>query len=552
MAIDQRPEPTFLPGPPLRVPDATRPAGDPAGGPATAPLRPLDRTWLASWSAQLDPRRHAAVPDTRIVSTMVRGTAAHAPSGWRYLATAGPGATVPARLAGLGGEPGAIALPGPRPEAGRRDLPSPRSMGARPALAYGLSRRTAELLAVLSACLDPAERRAEGHAIRVAFLASRLAAELEMGDDARSDLLYAGLLRDAGSTGLLPEDHAPAATGTGRRSLGRGRRPDAATAAPAPAAADALHLSRPDRAAALVRVLQLPQGVLEAVASAEERWDGRGPRHEKRTAVPTGARVLSLAVLAATAAAAPGAGPAAVERALRNERGRVLDPELVDKAISLGRSGLWAEVMAGSLLDRMLELEPLHRVRHTDDAGLDAVAGAFADLVDTRTPVMGRHGRRVADYAARTSVALGLEPRVATDVRRAALLHDVGKLLVPIAFLEKPGELSDHERRVVGEHARAGAAMLERSHVLGGLAPLIAGHHEPLDGTGRFPAMVDDDRELGSRIIALSDRFEAMTADRPWRPALFPGQAWRELREVATEPLSSVVLRIMERTVGDG
>ena len=80
-------------------------------------------------------------------------------------------------------------------------------MGVQPVLAYGLSRRTAEVLAVLSACLDPAERRAEGHAVRVAYLASRIAAELEMGDDARSDLLYAGLLRDAGSTGLEARDH---------------------------------------------------------------------------------------------------------------------------------------------------------------------------------------------------------------------------------------------------------------------------------------------------------------------------------------------------------
>jgi putative nucleotidyltransferase with HDIG domain len=300
-----------------------------------------------------------------------------------------------------------------------------------------------------------------------------------------------------------------------------------------------------------VRVLGLPQGVLEAVASAEERWDGKGPRHEKRTAVPVGARVLALAVLAAQAAASDGT-PATIEKALRRERGRALEPELVDKALALGRGGLWAELGASNLLDRMLELEPLHRVRQTDDAGLDAIAGAFADLVDTRTPIMGRHGRRVADFAARTSVALGLEPRVADDVRRAALLHDIGKLLVPIAFLEKPGQLSDHEWRVVSEHASAGAGILQRSHVLGSLAPLIAGHHERLDGSGLFPAMVDDDRELGSRIIALADRFEAMTADRPWRPALYPAQAWRELRDVATEPLASVVLRIMERTVGDG
>jgi putative nucleotidyltransferase with HDIG domain len=220
--------------------------------------------------------------------------------------------------------------------------------------------------------------------------------------------------------------------------------------------------------------------------------------------------------------------------------------------LAVSREGRWADVLARPSLERMLEQEPLHRVRITDDAGLDTIAGAFADLVDTRTPIMGRHGRRVAELAARTSVALGLEARVADDVRRAALLHDIGRLLVPIAFLEKPGRLSDHERHVVDSHAAAGAAVLERSRVLGGLAPLIAAHHEPLTGTGRFPRMIDDDRDMGARIIALADRYEAMTAPRPWRPAMTPKQAWAELAEETTEPLAVVVLRVMERTIGGG
>ena len=550
MAIDQRSNLSFVPGPPPAM-DAgdARTVARPATPPASiAPLLPMERAWMVTWQTRLDPRRHAAVPDTSMVSTLVRERAGTPSPSWRYLAPAGSYAALADVLL--------VDAPGPgrptrTPVERAADRPAPRSMSVQPVLAYGLSRRTAELLAVLSACLDPAERRAEGHAVLVAYLASRIAAELEMGDDARSDLLYAGLLRDAGSTGLEPADHAGDAEVRGRRLSGLSRRTSTAAAAPAASLADAPHLSRPDRAAALVRLLGLPQGVREAVASAEERWDGRGPRHEKRTAVPIGARVLALAAIAAEAAVAEGATPATIEKALRRERGHTLEPDLVDGVIALGRGGLWTELAPTSLLERLLELEPLHRVRHTDDAGLDAIAGAFADLVDTRTPSMGRHGRRVADFATRTSAALGLEPRVADDVRRAALLHDIGKLLVPIAFLEKPDALSPHAQRVVDAHARSGAAVLERSRVLGGLAPLIAAHHERLDGTGHFPAMVDDDRELGVRIIALCDRYEAMTVARPYRPALFPAQAWGELREEATEPLAGVVLRIMERTLGD-
>ncbi|MFN8619151.1 MAG: HD domain-containing protein [Chloroflexota bacterium] len=508
----------------------------PADAPSrrVAPLHPIDRDWFRRWSGHLDARRHGAVSDLGMVSTLVRAQheAPPASGALRWL-TASQLPAVARADTPLGAR-----------------TPLPRSMGVAPVLAHGQARRTAEVLAVLSACLDPAERRVEGHAIRVATLASRLAADLEMGDDARCDLLYAGLLRDAGSTGLEPEDVPPATTARNRRfALSRPRRQPGEAASPPPP--DRPYLSRPDRAAAMVRVLGLPPGVLEAVASAEERWDGHGPRRERHRNIPTGARVLALAVLAAEAAGTPGATAAALEKVLRRERGRILDPELVDRVLALGRDGRWADLLLTTpSLERMLEQEPLHRVRVTDDAGLDAIAGAFADLVDTRTPMMGRHGRRVADFAARTSVALGLEPRVADDVRRAALLHDIGRLLVPIAFLEKPGRLNEHERQVVDGHAAAGAAVLARSRVLGGLAPLIAAHHEKLSGTGHFPQMLDDDREMGARIIALADRFEAMTAPRPWRPAMTAKQAWAELAEETSEPLAVVVLRVMERTLG--
>jgi HD-GYP domain-containing protein (c-di-GMP phosphodiesterase class II) len=549
MAIDQRPD-LFLPGPPpvLDESPATR-SHRPPSVRATlrtrhaAPLRPMDRAWLLTWRMELDPRTWVAVPAATMVSHLVRQQTEpvlQRSLGWRYL--------VPAASADLRLPDRRIVPAWPAVDTGI-ERPAPRSMGIAPAHASGVARRTAEVLAVLSACLDPAERRPVGHAVRVAHLASRIAAELEMGDDMRSDLLYAGLLRDAGSTGLEPADVEPAGAGRGRRGPGF-RRPSAHGEPMAMAASGAPHLSRPDRAAALVRVLGLPPGVMEAVASAEERWDGKGPRHERRTAIPTGARLLSLAVTAALAAAEPGATPLAIERALRRERGDVLDPTLVDRVIEVGRGGLWVDLSVPDLTERMLDLEPLHRIRQSDDAGLDAIAGAFADLVDTRTPMMGRHGRRVAEFAARTSVALGLEARVVEDVRRAALLHDLGRLLVPIAYLEKPTALSTHEKHVVDEHARFGAVVLGRSRALGVLAPLIAGHHERLDGTGRFPPLIDDDRELGSRIIALADRFEAMTAERPYRPALTSEQAWAELHHEVSEPLASVVLKVMERTIG--
>jgi HD-GYP domain-containing protein (c-di-GMP phosphodiesterase class II) len=384
----------------------------------------------------------------------------------------------------------------------------------------------------------------EGHALRAAYLGARLAADLGLGDDARSDLLYAGLLRDAGSPGLLPEGHPergrPIVTG-GRGALGLVRR--------GARAGEPRHLSRCDRAAALVRVLDLPSGVLEAVTWADERWDGRGPRHQRGAAIPLGGRILALAGEAAGALLDPGATEATVERALRRARGHALDPHLVERALALGRAGLWTEASGPALPERLAGLEPIGRVRTTGAAGLDTLAGAFADLVDTRTPRMGRHGRRVAWFAEAGAIALGLDQQLVDDVRRAALFHDLGRLLVPVAILEKPGPLSEAERHLVGEHAARGAAVLARSRLLAPLAGLVAVHHEPLDGRGNLAVDGDEDRAVAARIIALADRYEAMTAERPWRPAMSPAAAWAALREEVREPVATVVLTMMERTI---
>ena len=395
-------------------------------------------------------------------------------------------------------------------------------------------RRSAEVLAALSAGLDAAERRPDGHAVRAAYVAARLAEELSLAETRRADVLYAGLLLDAGSTGLEASDHAEtaaaaaAAARSSRSALGR----RSASTTPA---IESPHLSRTRRAAAMIHLLGLPAGVSEAVTSLDERWDGRGPRRQRRAAIPLGGRIL--AVASAVAQVGPTAQPSAIERVLRGSRGRELDPELVDHALRMSRLGVWAEVASPDLVDRMLALEPAGLVRLSDESDLDAIAGAFADMIDTRTPRMGRHGRRVSEFAERTGAELGLDARLQTDLRRAGLLHDIGKLLVPITFLEKPAELTDAERAVVEEHARTGAAILQRSRAFARLGPLVVAHHERLDGYGMFPVIKDEATAVASRVLALCDRYEAMTAERPYRPLLATEQVWTILDEVVGEPL---------------
>jgi putative nucleotidyltransferase with HDIG domain len=301
---------------------------------------------------------------------------------------------------------------------------------------------------------------------------------------------------------------------------------------------------------AVVSALVLAGDVAEAVVAADDRWDGKGPLKLKGAAIATSARILALA--SAVAAIGTAAQPAAIEKLLKTQRAHELDPELVDSAMHSGRLGLWAELQSPELSRRLLDLEPAHDIRISDEASLDRIAGAFADIVDTRTPRMGRHGRRVAEFAEQTGAELGLDASLSADLRRAALLHDIGKLLVPIAYLEKPSQLTEAERRVVDEHARTGAAILQRSRALASLGPLVVAHHQRLDGYGMFPAIDDEATAVAARVIAVCDRYEAMTAHRPYRnKALERHQVWSILSEVVAEPTARVALRALRRALGE-
>jgi HD-GYP domain-containing protein (c-di-GMP phosphodiesterase class II) len=385
-----------------------------------------------------------------------------------------------------------------------------------------------EVLSALSVVLDAAERRPPGFAVRCAYLAGRISAELGLPEERRADLVLAALLVDIGTPGPISDG---ATTEPSRRAR-----------TPVP-----VHLSRAARTTAAVATLGLPDSIGRTSIEASERWDGRGPTGVRRDHLSQDGRVLALAALVASLGHAP--PPADVDRAVRSERARSLDPGLVDIVLGLGRGGLWLELGDSSLSSALLALEPADRVRWLHDDRLDAIAVTFADIVDTRTPRMGRHGRRVAGFAVRTGRDLGLDPTLLVDLRRAALLHDVGKLLVPIAYLEKPAQLTDAERRVIEEHARTSAAVLGRSRALAHLTPLVVAHHERLDGNGMFPTLQDTSVAMAARVLALSDRYEAMTAERPYRSLLSPAQVWSILDEVVGEPMARVGLRALRRAV---
>ncbi len=142
----------------------------------------------------------------------------------------------------------------------------------------------------------------------------------------------------------------------------------------------------------------------------------------------------------------------------------------------------------------------------------------LAAELETRVPGSAGHARRVGSYAAAIARRLGLAPEQVARVRRAAQLHDIGKVETPAAIVNKPGPLSAAEYEVVRRHAELGGWIVSG---LGDdeLAAIVRHHHERLDGHGYPDGLAGEEIPLGARIVAVADTFDALATTRPYRPA---------------------------------
>ncbi len=187
----------------------------------------------------------------------------------------------------------------------------------------------------------------------------------------------------------------------------------------------------------------------------------------------------------------------------------------------------WAKAKGGNRVDYWGEMI---------GAGTWKQPGAATDPVTALTAALERKTRagpgqlaRSAWYAAKVAAEMGVGIQEQELIEKAALLHDVGKLAVPDEILQKPGSLSEREKAQVQVHPLIGAKILNRLPQLTGAASIIAHHHEHFDGSGYPDGLAGDARPLGSRIILVSDAFDAMTTYRSYKSVISLQEALKEL-----------------------
>ncbi len=411
--------------------------------------------------------------------------------------------------------------------------------------------RLSELLSALSLVTDLGEGLPPETAVRTCAVATMLAGSVAPSERDVTVTYYMSLLKHVGCTSFAHEratllggdDMRVVAVTQGRDltkptevisaalSLGRGLPPLRAAGILARAALHGGRLVEESAraycevAAEIGRRLGLGPDVEKALYSSLESWNGRGfPRGLRGEDIPWAAHCEHVAELAVYFDRTVGVD-AALE-AVQAQTGRWLHPEIAGAFSRIG-SSLLREVNSGDPFEMVLELEPAPVV--VGGNGLEDVAKAFGDVVDLKSPFLHGHSSGVAELASTAAGTLGFPGSQVTDLRLAALLHDLGRAGVSNAVWEKPGPLTSAQWDQVRLHPYHSERILLRSKALAPLARIAGLHHERQDGSGYHRELAGRSIPMTARILAAADAYQAMTSERPHRSALPPADAAKQL-----------------------
>ena len=418
--------------------------------------------------------------------------------------------------------------------------------------------RLSEVVSALSAALDLTEGQPMGHAIRSCIVGMRIAEELQLSPQQCGDLYYALLLKDSGcSTNaarmhqILGSDDIKAKREvkfedwtkpslSGLRYLLRNVLPGKSFAT---RLAKSVELglqqkrnnaemigARCERGAEIVRRIGMTETTAQAIRSLDEHWNGAGyPEGRQGEEIPLLARIVNVSQTVEVFAS--GRSPADAVQVVGERSGTWFDPEIARIIRTLRRDdSFWLRVLSKDAREYVLQMEPGVAISASPQR-IDELCQAFAEVIDAKSPYTYNHSMGVSRAAVEIAQNLALAPHTVTMIRRAALLHDLGKLSVSNSILEKPGKLSDEEWVVMKKHPVYTRLILQNISGFEHLAFVAAAHHERLDGTGYPDGYAAEELPLTARIICVADVYQAITEDRPYRAGLPREEALSILEE---------------------
>ncbi len=412
--------------------------------------------------------------------------------------------------------------------------------------------RLAELVAALSLGVDLGFGQPMEHVLRQCLIALRLAERVGLDEEQRSVVYYTALLVNVGCHSDAHEqakwfgddialksgkyDHelrGVRAAAASLRLVGSGNPPlhrfrvGLEFALSGHRDLDGMIAQHAALAQALADQLGLPDPVQQAVGASYEQWDGRGwPGKLRGEAVPMASRLAQISEFIEVAHRVGGVEAAV---AMAGQRaGSQFDPTL--SAIVLAEAEKILDGLdTARTWEAVIGAEPALGVALSEQQ-FDVALLAVADFVDLKSPYTLGHARAVSDLAAKAGAQLGLTAEDVHTLRRAGLVHDLGRLGVSNAIWDKAGPLGDGEWERVRMHPYLTERMLHQSSSLAPLGSIAVQHRERLDGSG-YPRGLAGGAIGGlARILGAVDAYESMREPRPYRRALSAREAAAELR----------------------
>jgi HD-GYP domain-containing protein (c-di-GMP phosphodiesterase class II) len=416
--------------------------------------------------------------------------------------------------------------------------------------------RSAELVAALCLATDLGMGFPFEHGLHSTVIATRLADRLGVDHTTASQTYYACLLSHAGCTtdahvtlevfgDSLTTRLYPVMYGSGRdvlkgfiralpdpESVGLVRAVQVARRLPRLAREQRPHLTAMcEVAGMLAEGLGLSRSVRGLLAQLFERWDGWGPLgRAKGEEIPLPMRIVHVAVDAAFQRLL--GGEERVVRLVRERAGHAFDPE-VAACLTDDAERILALDEHESAWDETLAREPRPPLMLTGE-GLDRALAAMGNFADLISPHLAGHSAGVGELATAAAQRCRIDAADTTALRRAALVHDLGRVAIGVRIWQKPGPLNADEWEQVRLHPYHTERVLSRSPFLSALGPVAGAHHERLDGSGYHRGAAGAELTLPARVLAAADAYHAMTEPRPYREPVPAEQAAVKLAREAS------------------